>query len=882
MSGKERSLALRSLVRLLVVLGIAAVGAVVITGPLGRSIELRAYDSALRLIPRPPADDDIVIIGIDDVAVRRVGSWPWSRDIVGRGILALSALGARHIVLDIEYPDASPVVVDSEEFRGEVDRLFDELASDVDALGTALAEEQIGAGGAARVLGDLAQQLVSRRGPRAVLFESLRDRDTYLGNAISASSATIVAANWSEQSRGGGFTWPDAAPRLRVDGIDLLPRAAEFSGPIDPVGRGAAGIGFVNIPVDTDGVTRRSDLVVRTDETILPALGLMPLVREGYTELTVGEDEFVLSGGGPELRVPRAPDGSILLRWHPGQIQDGFRVVSFERLIERDRLLADLVYYLELMDDAGYFSVLPDGATLFTTYRRAESILADLVETGDPALLDQYSPRIETFLSDAARLLSPSSRDAVLAVLDEQPESDARERIRAQVEESFELATGLLGDYLDLDRRLAELLNDATVFIGFTATSTTDLGVTPFEEAYLNVGTHATLLRTITSGSRLDELPPLVGLLVFLVAIVALVLSVELLPPRVATVIGGGLVLLQVVGGWALFRLGGLYIPVATASIFTFVAFAIVTSLTYLMSERDKREIRQAFEHYLSPTVISVLLEAPERLDVGGEQRELTALFTDIERFTTVVERLEPTAIVALLGDYLAEMTAPILDREGTIDKYEGDAIVSFFGAPLPQADHARRACDAAIAMRRLEPVLNDRLVRAGATPIPLRTRIGIHSGEMTVGNLGTPQRLDYTIIGPEVNLASRLENVNKQYKTWTIVSEETFCAAGGGLLGRRMDRVRVLGIDRPVRLYELLGYADESTAALREALGLFEEGLARFEAREWEQARALFETVLRIYPTDGPAALFVTRCNAFIDEGVRESWDGIISLAEK
>ncbi|MFW5684720.1 MAG: adenylate/guanylate cyclase domain-containing protein, partial [Spirochaetota bacterium] len=497
-------------------------------------------------------------------------------------------------------------------------------------------------------------------------------------------------------------------------------------------------------------------------------------------------------------------------------------------------------------------------------------------------LLAQYTPRIETFLSDIAGIVSEESEERLLAVLNEQPESESRERVRAQIVDIFGATGELVDRYTTTRTRLEEALEDATVLVGFTAASTTDLGVTPFEEEYLNVGMHATLLRTLRSGSFLDELPQLTGLLVFLLSIVILVLVVELLSPRVATIFGLTIVLVQITGSWLAIRTTGMYVPLAASSILTFVAFALVTAITYIMSERDKREIRLAFEHYLAPSVINALLEDPNRLHVGGEERRLTAMFTDVANFSTAVDRLEPPSVVTLLGEYLSEMTAPILETNGTIDKYEGDAIVAFFGAPLEDAYHARHACRAALAMRRLEPVLNDRLVRAEMTPLPLRTRVGIHTGTMTVGNLGTPERLDYTIIGPEVNLASRLENVNKQYGTWTIISEETYREAGEGFLVRQMDRVRVVGIDRPVRLYELLGATSESTAAQREALELFSQGLALFEAREWDRARSLFETVLRIFPTDGPARLFVDRCELFARDGVRESWDGVISLTEK
>ncbi|MCG8478756.1 MAG: adenylate/guanylate cyclase domain-containing protein, partial [Spirochaetales bacterium] len=286
--------------------------------------------------------------------------------------------------------------------------------------------------------------------------------------------------------------------------------------------------------------------------------------------------------------------------------------------------------------------------------------------------------------------------------------------------------------------------------------------------------------------------------------------------------------------------------------------------------------------HYLAPEVINELIEDPERIGVGGREETLTALFTDITGFSRVSEILGTADLVSLLNEYLTAMSDVILDHRGTIDKYEGDAIMAFFGAPVRDENHAEQACRSAIQMKKLEALLNDRMIRNGTSPQPLLTRIGINSGPMIVGNLGTTRRLNYTIMGPAVNLASRLEGVNKPYRTAICIGEHTRELLPEGFLLRRMDRVRVKGTDEPVRLYELIGYGDESSAPQREALELFERGLADFEMRSWETAARRFETVLRIYPDDGPATLFLERCREFMEQEPRDTWDGVISLTAK
>lgn len=875
----------RLLIILLVWTVIGALGTIAAWSGVGRVIDQAGYDAALRLLPDPERNADILIVGIDEQSVEAVGRWPWSRDIIADGLIDLKALGARHLVLDIIFPDASPATVDPDQLGEQFADLLSGISGDLGSLAQAIEAEQIGTAGTARALGQLGRGIERLAAPDGFLSEALIDRDEYLGNTISAVGSTVVAVTWDpDASTGGTADVPSGVvePELSSDGDEAIERVGAVTTAIAPIQRGAAALGFVNARIDSDGVNRRADLFVASGESVIPSLGVAPLLLDGYTEFTVSNGVLQMDGPGAPRTVPLAEDGSLLLRWHRGQFEEGFDTLSFVALIALQDLYDQIVGLLRQMEQAGYLAALPGGERLFVAHEEAQQRRAEMVRTGREGLLSEYVPRVQTFLSDVRRTFAEESEQTLLSIVDEQPESEALEQIRTDITDVFSSGRSLVAEYTQLRERLERTVADQTVFMGFTAASTTDIGVTPFEEEYVNIGLHATVLRTLRSGDALDRLPQLYGLIAFLAGMALLILVIELLPPRPATIIGFSLVVVQLLAVAVVFLTARVYVPLVASAVITFVVFSLLTALSYVMNERDKRQIRLAFEHYLAPAVINELLGDPKKLNVGGESRVLTAIFTDIEQFATAISRLEPAAVVELLGEYLNEMTRPVLDGRGTIDKYEGDAIVAFFGAPLDDPDHARHACEAAIRMRRLEPVLNDRLVRTGLTQVPLRTRIGVHTGPMTVGNLGTEARLDYTVIGPEVNLASRLEHVNKQYGTYTIISEETFQAAGEGLLVRRMDRVRVVGIDRPVRLYELLGYADDSTAALREALDLFASGLGSFEQREWKSALARFETVLKIYPTDGPAKLFAARCKRFLKQPVRESWDGVITLTQK
>jgi class 3 adenylate cyclase len=227
-------------------------------------------------------------------------------------------------------------------------------------------------------------------------------------------------------------------------------------------------------------------------------------------------------------------------------------------------------------------------------------------------------------------------------------------------------------------------------------------------------------------------------------------------------------------------------------------------------------------------------------------------------------------------------MSDIILEQKGTIDKYEGDAIISFFGAPLELSDHVMRACTAAVIMKRVEKEINIRIMEKGISPSPLLTRIGINSGEMIVGNMGTEKKMNYTIIGNVVNLAARLEGVNKQYGTWILASENTVRQTEGKFLTRRLDWIRVVGVNEPVRIYEVMETQANVTDALREQVKLFHNAQEIFEQRDWAEAEKAFNSVLELSPGDGPSLLYLDRCRHYLQNPPAHDWDGVFDMNEK
>jgi class 3 adenylate cyclase len=323
------------------------------------------------------------------------------------------------------------------------------------------------------------------------------------------------------------------------------------------------------------------------------------------------------------------------------------------------------------------------------------------------------------------------------------------------------------------------------------------------------------------------------------------------------------------------------------------VLFGILNSLLYKAKAKEiedahvklqyfNNNMRQAFSTYLSEDVVEEVISDPARMQLGGVNRHMTALFSDIKGFTGIAEKLTPGHLVDLLNHYLSTMSDIILEQKGTIDKYQGDAIVSFFGAPLELDDHAMRACTAGIMMKRIENEVNRYVLDNGISPSPLLTRIGINTGEMVVGNMGTQKKMNYTIISNAVNLASRLEGVNKQYGTWVLASETTLQETKGKLLTRRLDRVRVVGINEEVRIHEILELKAEASDALFEQVYLFNKAMDLYEARAWKDAHNAFSQVVKLYPNDGPSPVYLERCRQYMEFPPGADWDGIVNLTEK
>ena len=417
---------------------------------------------------------------------------------------------------------------------------------------------------------------------------------------------------------------------------------------------------------------------------------------------------------------------------------------------------------------------------------------------------------------------------------------------------------------------------DRIVLVGATAVGTHDLRASPFSPAHAGTEINATVIDNVVTGRFLDR--PEWWKVFDLVAIALLASLVAIAVTRTRAVTGllsaaalfAAYVLLA---GW-LFARHGVWVSMVYPLLALAVNYTGLTAYRYLTEERERRRMKAMFGQYVAPAVVEELLHEPGRLKLGGEEKALTVLFSDLEGFTSQCERYAPREMVGILGDYYGRMTEQVFAQGGTLKEYVGDELMAFFGAPIDQPDHAARACAAALAMREQRLALNAEWAAMGRPP--LRARTGINSGPMLVGNLGSRYRFAYGVLGDQVNLGSRLEGLNRVYGTDILVGEGTARLVRPSFLLRELDLVRVKGKEQAVRVYELLGRAGAPMPSAQEgALALYAAALEAYRQQRWDEALALFEQALVTRPEDGPSRTMAARCRAYQRTPPPEAWDG-------
>lgn len=416
-------------------------------------------------------------------------------------------------------------------------------------------------------------------------------------------------------------------------------------------------------------------------------------------------------------------------------------------------------------------------------------------------------------------------------------------------------------------------LKDCYVFFGFSAPALMDLRSTPVSESTPGVFIHAVTMDNLLSMNPMNKLNYIEAVLYTMLWLLLFTAMLLWSSRFVVSIVS--LLLLAVFAVAATFAgyLAGYWLPLVVPLLICLVCSCITLLINYLLEGRQKAYIKQAFRFYLSPALIEQLLADPERLKLGGERKELSIFFSDLQSFSSFSERLEPQELTHVLNDYLSDMTDIILDEGGTLDKYEGDAIICFWNAPIDQPDHALRCCRAALRCQQKLAERRDEFMQRWG--VELRMRIGIHTGEVVVGNMGSSTRFDYTMLGDAANLASRLEGANKAFKTYTMISRATMDKLPDHTIPTRpLGRLRVVGRKSAVEIFEII--TPESALQKVPMIGTFCEGLQCISSNDWKNAAEKFQSL----ENDPVSQKYLNIAQEHLTSST--PWDGIWNMTEK
>jgi adenylate cyclase len=734
-----------------------------------QNTELRTLDLRFVLRGSRPHDDRVVIVGLDEKTLQKVGSFPLPRSSYAALVSQLTAGGARVVGFDATFPTP-------------------ESNSAGKALQALLAE--LGPAASPALVKDIQEQ------------EAASDQDARFAAALKQSGNVVLGHLFLDEQRAHSadakraeeyfnIAWAKAFPQvLKVkakDGRDFdLGKAwvenggtvaAGAEANIAKLAEAAASYGFIDINPDPDGTLRHALLIMRyQNQDFFPSLALQ-CVRE-YE------------------KIPDQDIASYIAETGLERIQFGRHMLQPSR----------------------------DGTALINY-------------TGPYRTYPQYS----------------------------------------------------MGDVID-GTVPRETFKDKIVLVGATAMAIGDLRNTPFENAnasYMGVEVHANIIdnllhsdeegRTFLARGIREETIDVGFILLFGLVFgtwfarsrpLVSTLSVVLALAGFAWIVYFSFVAW---GNWISF-----VIPAATLV----ANYAAITSFRMIFEEREKRKIRKTFSQYLSPGVIALIEKDPQKyIRPGGETKELTVMFSDIRGFTTLSEGMTADELVRLLNEYLGEMTDVIFRNLGTLDKYIGDAIMAFWGSPYPQSDHALRACTCAVAMTRSLETLNAKWQAEGRHEISIG--IGLNTGPVNVGNMGSAKRLAWTVMGDNVNLASRLEGMTKEYRSRIVVSEATYRQVAEHFVCRELDRIRVKGKHQPVGIYELVDVAGER-AKHEPLLSRFKTAMAAYHGQQWREAAGEFGELLASYPDDGPTQIFLQRALEFMENAPEPDWDGVYVMKNK
>ncbi len=843
----------------------------------------KSIDFRLKVRGPRAISPNLALLTVDERAVDTIGRWPWSRDILAKLISKAFENGARVLAFDMVFPEpqANPVEIVQKQAKLE-GHLSPELEKNLQSY-----KEELDAD---RALGSV--------------YEKYSDR------IVAGAFAATGSPNWAPETefcRDLIFKRTDAAKQW--DKEEVLLSANDPNLPAIPSGLTSL---FSEVLSERERVVRekfgaiknRSD-EVRLEATILEDLhqACNTILDDFKDELNQSWKEQILAQENPkefpfasydewlaDFRLkskPNAVSAHEMWRLNIPAISRGTKhTAHFNTELDSDGTIRNKAMFIRTGNT--YFPALSLKAFLVaynynaspslhvnpaTEIKEVQDMEITSNETGETVFhvpLDRQGRMLLNYAGPSQMYPYFSFADLVT----DSPDAEIEQRVYSPERQAWEKTK--------IKVKKAEFLKDKILIVGASAVGIFDLRVTPFEENYPGAETHLNAIDSLIQQNFFRTLPNEAVYMPLILLLGGIVLSILL--AYVGALWGMAITLALIVGTAYIdqhFLFGkGIVVTIIWPIILTTLLYVSLTFYRYFTEERGKKELRQTFQKYVSPAIVEEILADPKNIQLGGKKVNLTVMFSDVRGFTTISEKLDPQALSDLLNSYLTPMTEIVFKNQGTLDKYMGDAIMSFFGAPISLKNHAKLACRCALQSVEKLFELQKEYERKGLPTIDLG--IGINTGDVSAGNMGSETVRSYTVMGDAVNLASRLEGINKQYGTRIILSEMTYNEVKDTFICREVDWVRVKGKAQPVKIYELIAENKVPSVQVAEVLKWFQEGYTLYHKKAWSESLACFSKALDINPKDEVSRVYVERCQDYITTPPDQDWDGVFVMKTK
>ncbi len=826
-------------------------------------LEYVFYDLRFKLKPKVEPLPELVLLNVDDASISALGVYPWPRHYYAYAMRQMNAVGLSSLVFDFQFLDASPPLLNPDGFNS----LYQTIAG-----GQQITAEDLYS---VMIDNDRDLAMATEEFPGTIMpfsFAKVESKLTLSTEALAAKNEAI--ARFTQRASLPIPPGKEAEFRGLVD-TDRV----EVSYPIPELMNTAEHFGFVDNDADLDGAHRRVRLIRVFNDRIYLHLSLVAFLRmcgTGINDLEIypGDAIIIKDGVNPadgkrgDIRIPVDRSCAIYFDWM-GDFSQTARPVSAHALIEYPFYAEQFEMQLMLKD--------------MVSGKSARTELAEQLESQKAEILAEQDYVKKFALRQKYRSTLALYKAVIKTYLDEsQAELDdllARKNAGEAIDDESIASVRTLITAINIKTEV-EYLFDSVAIMGLTATGTQDEGVTPLSNSYWMVGSYPTAINTLARGKFLQKAPAYLQYAALAILALALALFIHNRPAKISYAVIGLTIIIVNAIIFLLFSRMYLWIDQISFNLALLLPSAIIMIAKFANEEEDRQYIQGAFSKYLSQDVINQIIENPDALKLGGEVCTITTFFSDIKGFSSISEQLSAEGLVHLLNEYLSAMTDTIMRNRGTIDKYEGDAIMAFWGAPLSFPDHPHQACLSALEMQRILVDMRASLKEQGRHEIFVR--MGINSGQAVAGNMGSRTRMNYTVMGDSVNLASRLEGANKNYGTFTMVSQNTYAPVKDQFVFRELDTIRVVGKSEPITVYELVEILGKVPEKKQDILVHYRQALALYKERRWKESLSGFVRALKIDMEDGPSKVYYQRCRTFLTNPPPDNWDGVNNLSSK